>query len=662
MSEARLASIIVSSYNYGRFLKEAIDSALNQTYSNIEVIVVDDGSSDNSVEVIASYGNRITSLLKKNGGQASALNAGYALSRGEVVLFLDSDDSLLPKAVERVLRVFDAPEVVKVHWKLLVIDEQGRRTGEIRPKCLLPEGDLREDRIRNGIQYYGDWPATSGNAWSRQVLERLLPIPEAAYRTCPDVYLSVLAPVFGPVRRLAEPQTCYRVHGRNHWDDVTLADFVRILDRSFVYLRAHLEAMGYEAPVDVWKRKSWFHQVYQAKQELASVIPWGEYFVLVDQDELTADLAPGPFRIPFLEREGEYWGPPLDDEIAVREFERLRQTGARFMVFAWPAFWWLDYYTGLHHHVRTKFPCVLESDRLVVFDLRHSAGSGQRLAITAPADPADGPISPGTPEEEATSGAEHYLATLARVHETLQPELYLEIGVRDGNSLRLARRAAIGVDPKMCLTGQEPRTLLLYHKTSDEFFERDAEKAIGRPVDLAFIDGLHLFEYALRDFMNLERRASRCGLIVVHDIFPNHPAQGSRFRRTQNWAGDVWRLLLCLVEQRPDLVLLLLDSAPTGLLFIAGLDPANRTLWDNYNPITRRYLSEFRAAPPPALMSRTGALDPGDPLVRNLLEGLHRLRKEGADAAVVRSFRDRFRNRYRTCLTHWNALCQNQRS
>jgi hypothetical protein len=647
---ARLVSIIISSYNYGRFLKECIDSALNQTYGNVEVIVVDDGSTDDSSDVIAGYGKSIISLQKKNGGQASALNAGYALSRGEVVMFLDSDDCLLPKAVESVLRVFDSPDVVKAHWKLLVIDEQGRRTGQTRPFFSLSEGDLRQDRARNGIQHYGDWPATSGNAWSRRVLEKLLPIPEAAYRTCPDVYLSILAPVFGQVRRLAEPQTCYRVHGRNHWEDVTLADFVSMLDHGFADLQVHLEAMGYEAPVDVWKRKSWFHQVHQAKQELASVVPKGEYFVLVDQDELRADLAPGPFGIPFLERGGEYWGPPLDDGIAIREFERLRQTGAGFMVFAWPAFWWLDYYTGLQRHLRTKFPCVLESDRLVVFDLRASPGSGPRLAIRAPADPTADPVSPGTPEEEATSGAEHYLATLARVHETLEPELYLEIGVREGNSLRLARRAAIGVDPNMRPTGQGPRAWALYHETSDEFFERDAEKAIGRPIDLAFIDGLHLFEYALRDFMNLEQRASQYGLLVAHDIFPNHPAQGSRFRRTRNWAGDVWRLLVCLVKERPDLVLLPLDCAPTGLLFIAGLDPGNHTLWDNYNSIPRRYLADFRASPPPALMSRTGAFDPGDPLVWNLLEGLRRLRKEGADAGVVRSFFDRFRKQYRVGL------------
>jgi hypothetical protein len=265
----------------------------------------------------------------------------------------------------------------------------------------------------------------------------------------------------------------------------------------------------------------------------------------------------------------------------------------------------------------------------------------------APADPADGSIPPGVPEEEVTSGAEHYLTTLARIHEALHPELYLEIGVRAGDSLRLAPRAAIGIDPDMRLSGPVPTTTVLYHMTSDEFFRRDAEKTIGRPIDLALIDGLHLFEYALRDFMNTERWASRCGLIAVDDIFPNHAVQGGRFRRTRVWAGDVWRLLLCLSEQRPELILLPLDCSPTGLLLIAGLDPNDHTLWERYNPVVRRYLSECHDALPPALLSRTGSLDPRDPLVFDLLDGLRRLGEGVGNVELIRSFCNEFRNRYR---------------
>src|SRR5687768_5094018 len=94
-----LVSIIIDNFNYGRFLAEAIDSALAQTHGETEVIVVDDGSTDDSRAIIARYGERVRSVLKENGGQASALNAGYRISRGEVVLFLDSDDVLFPGAL-----------------------------------------------------------------------------------------------------------------------------------------------------------------------------------------------------------------------------------------------------------------------------------------------------------------------------------------------------------------------------------------------------------------------------------------------------------------------------------------------------------------------------------------------------------------------------------
>src|SRR5262245_12737070 len=133
MSNGLLASIIIDNYNYGRFLREAIDSALGQTYPHTEVIVVDDGSTDDSREVIASYGDRIIALLKENGGQASAFNRGFAVSRGEIVCFLDADDTLLPTAMEQAVALFAEAEVVKVHWPLWVVDEQGKRTGQVKP-------------------------------------------------------------------------------------------------------------------------------------------------------------------------------------------------------------------------------------------------------------------------------------------------------------------------------------------------------------------------------------------------------------------------------------------------------------------------------------------------------------------------------------------------
>ncbi|HUR30708.1 MAG TPA: glycosyltransferase family A protein, partial [Saprospiraceae bacterium] len=115
-------SIIISSYNYVLFVRDAIESVIHQRYSDFEIIVVDDGSTDGSPEIIAGYGNEITFIPKENGGQASALNAGFKASRGSIIIFLDSDDLLYPDAVANAVTSFAEPEVVKTHWLLHEID------------------------------------------------------------------------------------------------------------------------------------------------------------------------------------------------------------------------------------------------------------------------------------------------------------------------------------------------------------------------------------------------------------------------------------------------------------------------------------------------------------------------------------------------------------
>jgi glycosyltransferase involved in cell wall biosynthesis len=99
-------TVVINNFNYGRYLASAIDSALHQTYPRIEVIVVDDGSTDESRAVIAAYQDRVIPVLKENGGQASAFNAGFAHAQGDLLIFLDSDDILLPHVVEQVVAAF----------------------------------------------------------------------------------------------------------------------------------------------------------------------------------------------------------------------------------------------------------------------------------------------------------------------------------------------------------------------------------------------------------------------------------------------------------------------------------------------------------------------------------------------------------------------------
>src|ERR1035437_2348413 len=145
MTEPLRATVIVDNYNYAKFLGDAVNSALAQTYPNVEVIVVDDGSTDNSRDVITGYGDRVISVFKENGGQASAINAGFEISRGDIVLFLDSDDLLFPTAVEKAVMGMQNPGVIQVQWHMWEIDETGAKLGNLIPSGLLTVGDLRAE-------------------------------------------------------------------------------------------------------------------------------------------------------------------------------------------------------------------------------------------------------------------------------------------------------------------------------------------------------------------------------------------------------------------------------------------------------------------------------------------------------------------------------------
>jgi LmbE family N-acetylglucosaminyl deacetylase len=115
-----------------------------------------------------------------------------------------------------------------------------------------------------------------------------------------------------------------------------------------------------------------WHRVYRLAQEIVSVVPTDATFVLVDDDQLALAPVVSPRRcIPFLEKDGQYWGPPADDQSAIHELDRMWLGGAHFMVFAWPSFWWFDHYSSLTRHLRSRFHCLLENERLVIFDLRN---------------------------------------------------------------------------------------------------------------------------------------------------------------------------------------------------------------------------------------------------------------------------------------------------
>lgn len=381
----RAASIVVTSYNYARFLRATIDSALGQTHPTTEVIVVDDGSVDGSDDVIRSYGDRVRAILKENGGQGSAFNAGFAASSGDVVLFLDSDDLIAPDAAARAVAAVTGG-TAKVHWPLRQIDEDGRPTGRFVPAEQLPEGDLEALMLRDGPAAYLS-PPTTGNAWSREFLEQVLPLPEEDYRTCPDAYLTTLAPLFGLVGRIDDPLGCCRIHASNEYNSRTPVEKNRtkleIYDRRCAALANRAQELGLRFDASTWKdgndHYAWMTTLDRAARELLEIVPEGETFILVDDDWWNdgagnPEVLPGRHRLPLVDRNGEYWGPPADDAQAVEELERLRRRGARFVVFAWPSFWWLEHYSQFAPWLHSTFTCLLQNERLIVFDLGGASG------------------------------------------------------------------------------------------------------------------------------------------------------------------------------------------------------------------------------------------------------------------------------------------------
>jgi hypothetical protein len=387
-----IASVIIGNYNYGRFLADAIDSALAQTHRDTEVIVVDDGSTDDSRAVIARYGGRhggrVTAVLKENAGMASTYNAGFPRSRGDVVVFLDADDMLLPTAVESALAGWAArPDAAKVHWPLWEVDARGARTGGVVPQLPLRAGDFRDAVLADGPDAYLS-PPTSGNAWRRAFLDTVLPMPEPEFRQHADVYLATLAAVAGPVGLVETPQALYRVHGSNDYAGRPVEEKNRrnlaIYEHRCRALARYAERVGVPADPGRWTRAdspyAWMARLQAALDEVASLVRPGGEFILADAEEWGekrdgGGILSGRRARPFLERDGVYFGPPPDAAAAIGELERMRAEGAGHFVLAWPAFWWLDHYPAFHAHLRRSYARVLENERLLVFDLRRAPGA-----------------------------------------------------------------------------------------------------------------------------------------------------------------------------------------------------------------------------------------------------------------------------------------------
>jgi hypothetical protein len=186
-----------------------------------------------------------------------------------------------------------------------------------------------------------------------------------------------------------------------------------------------------------------------------------------------------------------------------------------------------------------------------------------------------------------------YLDWIQWFHEYYRPRTYIEIGVESGQSLQVCKppTRAIGIDPEIAIVHPQEAWVRLYKLPSDDFFAQHDARALfdGQSVDLGFIDGLHTYDQALRDFMHIESCAAPGSIVLFHDIYPVIAETAKRERTTHFWLGDTWKVVPLLSKARPDLKVFTIPAFPSGLAVVANLNPASRELYDRHDELVEAW-------------------------------------------------------------------------
>lgn len=264
-----LVSVLLINYNYAKYLPEALDSLLAQTYSNWEAILVDDGSKDNSREIMSRYAERdprFKCVFKQNEGVPSALNDAYAQARGDIVALLDSDDAFLPGKIAWCVKAFlQNPDCGFAGHVMQMVDGRGALLNRVAEK--FNSGWLAPEALANGGR--ADVPAASGLIFRSEIAKVLFPIP-LSFRRGADSYLACVALLFTKCVSTLEPLAIYRQHGANitsvgskKWPDrVLLGRMVEDLERTAKaqqdYIRKHL---GLDASRALSIEDAWVYKV-----------------------------------------------------------------------------------------------------------------------------------------------------------------------------------------------------------------------------------------------------------------------------------------------------------------------------------------------------------------------------------------------------------------
>lgn len=401
MSEAKV-TIAIPTYNRAQLLKVTIESVLAQDYSDFGVVVLDNASSDDTQTLVRSFADRdrrVTYIRNEtNIGMLGNWNRAIEVNSSPYLSLFHDDDVMLPGFISESVLALDAhpraafsftltrhvdfngtplyqldagnvPEGVIAGLDYLKLSVSGRRffiqTSSVlmRAQALAVVGSFDSPHAKHTIDFnlYCRLAARFDVAFVRKELVHIRVHPEQESQTHwhSDHGTGKFAMMAEHIDAIAYLLLCERAcdSSERRW-----------LAERLLALNARQSELAHSLlPNLYW---TWSERLDLATQEIATLIPPGDTFILVDQNQWGSEVVAGRHAIPFLERDGQYWGPPADDETAIRELERLRRVGASFIVFGWPAFWWLEQYAELHRHLRSQFCCVLKNPRLVVFDMQ----------------------------------------------------------------------------------------------------------------------------------------------------------------------------------------------------------------------------------------------------------------------------------------------------
>jgi hypothetical protein len=299
----RRLSVVIPSYNYEAYVGRAVASALAIDWPDVEVVVVDDGSTDESVGVLRTFGKRITLLQQENSGPRVACNAGYVASTGDAVLFLDSDDVVDPAVARRAAEVWRTG-VSKVQFQMRRIDSQGNSTGRAFPDF---PSRPSPDEVRAWMTSTGEYPTPpgSGNLYARSYLQQLFPLDDRCGDATDSACLAA-APFLGDVVTVDEPLVSYRVHGANRSglraDPSRFTGQIERAWRRHDYARelAGQQPSGLAGAVPSLRRGRHLLQMRVAQFRVAPEPPPlpGDRFARLIWDALRSPWSPGPDRLP----------------------------------------------------------------------------------------------------------------------------------------------------------------------------------------------------------------------------------------------------------------------------------------------------------------------------------------------------------------------------